>query len=207
MTTKTPTETIMPADARTFGAAIRKTLKELGLKWKVQCKTVSFSGFGYGASPFARIQTERLLTYIECSALADTVRSLRADPNGGKGIVELAGPDYAFGGSIGYKDYPSGAEFWKQLKIDLIDTPESDRKVTAVIREAERRVLLAYRAEMAGRPRGETLRQDVWCKAWIDSGIANAEDWGACWPEIYKPEEMPAGWPGIKAFEGKEVKS
>lgn len=202
----TPEQQIRPATARKFGAAVRRILKELGLNWKVQCKTVSFHGFGYGASPFADIQTDRRLTYIECSALADTVRALRADPEGGRGIIELKGPDYAFGGAIGYKDYPSGAEFWKQLRSDLIDTPENERKVTAVIREAERRALLAYRAEMAGRPRRETLRQDWWCKAWIDSGMANAEDWGACWPEIYEPEEMPAGWPGIKAFEGQEVK-
>lgn len=188
---------IRPADARTFGTAVRKTLKELGLHWKVQCKTVSFSGFGYGASPFARIQTERKLTYIECSALADTVRAVRADPNGGKGIIELAGSDYAFGGSIGYKDYPSGVEFWARVGLDLSVSPVVN---TAVIKEAERRVLLAYRAEKPG------LKREIWCKAWVQSGIDSPEAWANGWPDIYAEGEAPAGWPGIKAFEGKEVK-
>lgn len=193
-----------PATARALGAAVRKTLKAMGLPWPVKCETVSFAGFGYGEAPFAKISTERLLTYIECSRLADTLRELRANGTG-TGIIQLEGRDYAFGGAIHAKDYPSGAEFWKQLYIDLVVTPEKDRKVTPVIREAERRTLLAYRAEMAGRPRSDTLRQDIWCKAWIDSGMANAEEWGACWPEIYKPEEMPADWPGIMAFEGQKT--
>ena len=196
---------IYPAPARKLGAAARKVLKRFGLHWKVQCKTVSFTGFGYGECPFARIETERRLTYIECSALADAIRALRDDPDGGKGIIELNGPDYAFGGAIGYKDYPSGEEFWKQLHTDLVVTPEKDRKVTPVIREAERRALLAYRAEMGGRLGSDTLRQGVWCKAWIESGMANPEERGASWPEIYKPEEMPADWPGIMAFEGQNI--
>lgn len=193
-----PDQEVRPADARVFGAAVRKTLKALGLNWKVQCKTVSFSGFGYGASPFADIQTDRKLTYIECSALADAVRALRADPAGGKGIIELKGPDYAFGGSIGYKDYPSGAEFWRQVAIDL---RAPDKRPTAVVKEAERRVLLAYRAEGPSQPK------NIWCKAWVQYCIDNPEVRSKGWPDIYAPEDAPSGWPGIKAFEGQEVGS
>jgi hypothetical protein len=185
------------ASARTLGSAVRKTLKELGLDWKVKCSTVSFSGFGYGSMPFAEIETTRLLTYIECSTLADTLRRLRADPKGGKGIIKMNGRDYAFGGSIGHNDYPSGAAFWRQVGFDLNAT---ERKVTPVIKEAERRVLLAYEAEKPG------LNRDVWCKGWIDSGIASPEAWANGWPDIYAEDEKPNGWPGIKAFEGKVVR-
>ena len=97
-----------PANARTLGSAVRKTLKALGLDWKVKCQTVSFSGFGYGAAPFAEVATERLLTDAEKKSLADCLRELRARPStegGGKGIIQMSGKDYAFGGSIGYKDY------------------------------------------------------------------------------------------------------
>lgn len=97
-----------PADARTLGTAVRKTLKALGLDWKVKCQTVSFSGFGYGAAPFAEIATERLMTDPEKKALADCLREVRERPydeGGGKGIIQMSGNDYAFGGSIGYKDH------------------------------------------------------------------------------------------------------
>ncbi len=198
---------IPPASARALGAAVRKTLKAMGLPWKVKSETVSFSGFGYGSAPFAKISTERLLTYIECSKLADTLRELRSNGTG-KGIIQLEGRDYAFGGAIHAKDDPSGADFWRQLHIDLVVTPEKDRKVTPVIRESERRVLLAYQFEIErpDRPRRDSLRQDIWCKAWIDSGMENPEAWGEGWPEIYKPEEMPPDWPGIMHFERQPVR-
>lgn len=187
-----------PADARTLGAAVRKTLKKLGLDWKVRSSTVSFSGFGYGSMPFAEIQTTRLLTYIESSALADTLRELRAASNGGKGIIRLAGKDYAFGGAIGYRDYPSGADFWRQVGLDLNAV---EMKKTPVIKEAERRVLLAYRAE---KPR--CVSRDAWCKQWIQEATDSPEAWAVGWPDIYTECEAPAGWPGIAAFEGKAVR-
>lgn len=185
-----------PASARALGAAVRKTLKKLGLDWKVKSSTVSFSGFGYGSVPFAEIQTARRLTYIESSALADALRELRDAPNGGKGIIQLAGKDYAFGGTIGYRDYPSGEAFWRQVGLDLNAV---EMKNTPVIKEAERRVLLAYRAEKPG------LGKDVWCKAWVQSGIDSPGSWGNGWPDIYTDYEAPAGWPGIMAFEGEVV--
>ena len=98
-----------PANARTLGTAVRKTLKALGLDWKVKCQTVSFSGFGYGAAPFAEIDTERRLTGTEKKSLAACLRELRArsaEEGGGTGIIRMSGNDYAFGGTIGYKDHP-----------------------------------------------------------------------------------------------------
>lgn len=194
-------EEIQPANARTFGSVVRKTLKELGLDWKVKCKTVSFAGFGYGSTPFAEIQTARLMTYLECSRLADAVRALRSTPpaqGGGKGIISLAGKDYAFGGAIGRKDYPSGEAFWRQAGLDLNAV---EMKNTPVIKEAERRALLAYRAE---KPRCVT--RAVWCKQWIQEAIDDPEAWAVGWPDIYTDYEAPVGWPGIMAFEGEVVK-
>lgn len=175
-----------PANARTLGTAVRKTLKALGLDWKVKCQTVSFSGFGYGAAPFAEIATERLLTYVECSALADALRVLRADPNGGKGIVQMSGKDYAFGGSIGHNDYPSGENFWVRYSLDVYAHDKAEQKViTPVMREAARRAELAYAAE---KPQ---LARDLWVRAWLQSGEDSPEVWGRGWPNIYAPEEGP----------------
>jgi hypothetical protein len=198
MTTKTPPDqTVNPASARALGAAVRGVLKKLGIPWKVSCSTTSFSGFGYGSCPFAKIKTERALTYIECSALADAVRALRADPDGGKGIIQLEGSAYAFGGAIGYKDYPSGADFWRQVGRDLKAEPMVN---TPVIKEAERRVLLAYGAERPSQPK------DAWCKAWVQYCLDHPESRSRGWPDIYVADEAPSGWPGIAAFEGKVVK-
>jgi len=109
MTTK---DELQPATAQALGKAVRKTLKKLGLDFKVTARTVDFGGFGYGRMPLANIQTDRKLSEVECKALADTVRELRATPyseNGGKGIIELAGPSYPFGGDIGHKDHLTDA--------------------------------------------------------------------------------------------------
>jgi hypothetical protein len=175
-----------PANARTFGAAVRKTLKTLGLDWKVSCKTVSFAGFGYGSTPFAEVACARLLTYVECSTLADTVRALRADPDGGRGIVTLAGKDYTFGGSIGYLEYPSGAGFWLRYSLDVFAYDKAEQKVvTPVMREAARRAELAYATEKPSLPK------DTWIRAWLQSGEDSPEVWGRGWPNIYAPEDGP----------------
>jgi hypothetical protein len=102
MSTK-PKDELEPASARTLGAAVRKTLKTLGLHWKVKSETTSFAGFGFGSMPFARVETDRLLTDEESKALAECLRELRAKPfheGGGKAIIQLAGRDYAMGGAI-----------------------------------------------------------------------------------------------------------
>lgn len=99
---------IHTASAQLFGREIRKTLKQLGLDWKVKCKTVSFGGFGYGDCPFATIACPRKVTDEEGKAIANTVRRVRAMPRseaGGRGIVSLDGPNYPFGGTINHKDY------------------------------------------------------------------------------------------------------
>lgn len=171
-----------PASARRLGAVVRKTLKALGLDWKVKSSLVSFAGLGYGSMPFAEIATERKLTYVESSALADALRALRVDPDGGKGVVQLAGKDYAFGGSISHKDYPSGADFWRQAEKDLRAEPIVN---TPVIREAERRVLIAYDTEKPA------ISKDLWCEAWLIGGFESPEVWGLGWPDIYAPGEQP----------------
>ncbi len=194
------TEPELPyATSRELGAVVRSTLQAMGLPWKVRCKTVSFAGLGYGSGVFAKIQAERLLTYIECGRLADALREMVAD-GVGKGIIELEGPDYSFGGNIHSKDYPTGADFWRRLYIDLVVTPEKDRRVTAVINEASRRVLLAYRAE---KPKED---RDSWCKAWTAKAMAHPEKFGECWPDIYSEDDKPEGWPGILAFEKERIK-
>lgn len=103
------TTPVQPANARVLGNAVRKTLKTLGLEWRVKAATTSFAGFGYGSCPFASIETTRLLTREESGALARTLREVRALPpgdGGGKGIIQLCGANYAMGGSIGYMDHP-----------------------------------------------------------------------------------------------------
>ena len=177
---------------------MRKALKGLGLDFKVKASTVSFSGLGYGSMPFAEVETARLLDYVQCSTLADALRKLRVDPAGGKGIVRLNGRAYAFGGAIGYMDYPSGIAFWNRVGLDLTAQPMVN---TAVIREAERRVKIAYAFEKPSLPK------DVWCRAWIQSGIDSPENWAKGWPDIYDEDEAPAGWPGIASFNGEATKS
>ncbi len=190
-----------PISGSVLGAAVRRALKAMGLPWKVKCETIAVAGHGFGSETFANICADRELTYIECSKLADVLRGLRS-----RGIVRLQVSEIdIFPSEIHAKDYPSGSEFWRQLRIDLVLTPEKKRRVTPVIREAQRRVLLAYRAEKQNHPNPSTLRQDDWCKAWIEEGMSNAASWGANWPESRNLEEMPAGWPGIMHFEGQEI--
>lgn len=159
------------ASAATFGAAIRKALKSLGLDWKVKCKTVSFGGFGHGDMPFADVQTERRLTYVECSVLADSVREVRNREGGGKGVVNLCGRDYAFGGYIGHKDYPSGVEFWKQVGTNMAPT--------SVMEEAEVRADIAYDVGLVSADRR------AWTRNWIAYGAANPEAWAEYWPLVH----------------------
>jgi hypothetical protein len=191
------------ASARTLGVVVRKALKQKNLPWKVYCKTVSFEGIGYGSEAFATVRNTRTLTYIELSMLADVLRDLRADPDGGKGIISLL-----TGGYIGYKDYPSGAAFWRQVGKDLqaakilaeADPTAKANPPTAVIKEAARRVLLAYEAEKPARAK------EAWCKEWVQYCLDHPETRSLGWPDIYVADEAPSGWPGIAAFEGRVIK-
>jgi hypothetical protein len=97
-----------PANARTLGALVRKTLNGMDIPWKVRCRSVSFAGLGYGSAPFAEIETERALTVEEKAKLAETLRELRAlptDQGGGAGIIQMNGTSYPFGGAIHYHEY------------------------------------------------------------------------------------------------------
>lgn len=98
-----------PANARTMGALVRKTLKGMSIPWKVRCQSVSFAGLGYGSAPFAEIETERALTAEERVKLAEALRELRAlsaEQGGGAGIIQLRGIAYPFGGSIHHHEPP-----------------------------------------------------------------------------------------------------
>ena len=163
---------IPPAPTRVFGKAIRGVLSALQLPWRVRCSTVSFSGLGYGASQFARVETERKLTYFECSKLADKVRELRK--NGvGRGIVELRGPDYAMGGYIGHKDYPSGADFWKTFAVDLT----ANGFETYVMREAKRLAEVFVERSIQHPDDADTERCDRLRDDWLRSAAEDPERW------------------------------
>ncbi len=86
---------------RSFGAAVRNVLKAHGSEAVVTAETVSFSGFGYGAGVFARIETSKP---VEGDLRKDLLKVEEEFESKREGedhfIINLAGPAYPFGGKL-----------------------------------------------------------------------------------------------------------
>lgn len=101
------THSLPAADARALGNAVRKTLKQLGLPWKVKASTASFGSLGYGDCAYADVQVDRRVTPEERHALAKILRDVRLEAysdGGGSAIVRLVGAPYPFGGTVNYTE-------------------------------------------------------------------------------------------------------
>ena len=162
-------EEVIPANTRRLGKVVRETLREMGLDWKVQAKTVSFTGFGYGEGSFAEVHTQRRLTYCECRKIAIALRALRKLPveeGGGAAIVSLRGADYPFGGAINARYFPEGADFWRKVHSDL---NAKEFQLTAELIEANRLAAIAYARE------APEVSTDKWYRSWIEERAKNPE--------------------------------
>lgn len=96
------------ANSRTAAAKIRKVLTTAGLAYPTTGKTVSFSGFGHGDSCFVTVEATAPLSDAMQARLRRACFDLAATPyflGGGLAIINLTGPAYGTGGSLGRKEH------------------------------------------------------------------------------------------------------